>query len=77
MTLAELKEVVDRLVAEGHGEVPVICTPENFNPGYRMGCFAANIRQARLQGDGYWIYNLRDEPTVTVFELSYAGIIIR
>jgi len=73
MTLVELKAVVDRLVSEGHGEVEVVTTPENYNPGYRMRVFLAGLREAVVMGEGFWIYNLRNEPRVSVFELAHAG----
>ncbi len=73
MNLYDLQATVAGLIAAGFGQTEVVTTPENFNPGYRMQCFWAGIREAKIQGEGFWVYNLRDEPRVQVFELCYAG----
>lgn len=70
MKLCELKEAVDRLVADGHGDVPVVCAPENYQPGYRMHAFEAGLREVKISGVGFLIYNLRPEDELgMVFEV--------
>jgi len=70
MTLTDLKAVVDRLVLEGHGEILVVTTPENTMAGVRIAAYQARVREAKRVGESYWVYNLRDEPRLSVFEVS-------